>query len=100
MKKYILSILKVMCIVVILFVDFCYANLLFKIMNYDRKTYKETQKRIVSLCRKNVVKCCCSPYMKINDKVKIILISLNKSIYPFFYKIAIKKNMKGENYDS
>ena len=77
-----------------------YANLLFKIMNYDRKTYKETQKRIVSLCRKNVVKCCCSPYMKINDKLKIILISLNKSIYPFFYKIAIKKNMKGEIYDS
>ena len=77
-----------------------YANLLFKIMNYDRKIYKDTQKRIVALCRKNVIKCCCSPYMKTNDKIKILLISLNKSIYPIFYKIALKRNMKGKSYDS
>lgn len=77
-----------------------YANLLFKIMNYDRKMYKDTQTRIVKFCRKNVIKCSISPYMKTNDKIKILLISLNKSIYPFFYKIGLKRNMKGESYDS
>lgn len=65
-----------------------YANFLARVMKSRESRYKPVQKRIVKKCRENVWVCIKSKHMKINDKIKIIIICICRPLYLFAYKIG------------
>lgn len=64
-----------------------YANLMYRILLCkDHKEFEGAKSRIQKLCRKNLFKCIKSKYMRKNDKIKVLIISINQSIYTFAYQ--------------
>lgn len=71
-----------------------YANLLYRIMlSDDYPQYEDSICRIKRLCRNNLLRCLRSKEMRTNDKIKVLLICINKKLYLRVYKYITSRKI-------